>query len=470
MSSADPARTFVGATAIGAGALGVLASATGLVNLAARGEAGPAGRRAKPRPAPSAVRLRREEDRPAPARAAGGTAAPERDRGRSEDERSRDKGRRKGRGDDGPGTDDTSDGRGAAPRAPQTSSERAKTAPDPDDPRKPEGPEDMKKPAWGYVLKKVVSEFSGDQCTDIAASLVYYSVLALGPAILAIVSILGLLSPGTVAQLSTQVLKPALSASSPSTYTLINGLLTNASQAPGAGIGLIVGLLGALWSASGYVGAFGRAMNRIYSIDEGRPIWKLRPTQVLITIVVVLLVVLAALLLVSTGPIVQQIANTIGIGDIAFLVFSIVKWPVIVLIAIAAIAILYYFSPNIRQPKFKWTSTGSIIALLVWAITTVLFGLYIAFSNGGSYSKSYGPIAGVIIFLLWLWITNIALLFGAEFDAELERGRELQAGIAAEEQIQLPPRDTRQSDKKQKKHEKVVEQGRRLRETRGKDT
>jgi membrane protein len=459
MSSADPARSVLGATAIGAGAIGVMASAAGLVNLAARGDAGPVGRPAKPRPARVGTRLHRDEDGPATARAAGGTTeAPELDRP-GDDRRGTGKGR------------DNGSGRGEqdrpAPGQQQTSTERARTAEDPDDPSKPEGPEDMKKPAWGYVLKKVLREFSGDQCTDIAASLVYYAVLALGPAILAIVSILSLLSPDTIKALQDQVLTPALSQTSPSTLKLINGLLANASKAPSAGIGLVVGLLGALWSASGYVGAFGRAMNRIYSIDEGRPVWKLRPTQVLVTIAVVLLVVVAALLLVSTGPIVQQLADTIGVGQAAFLVFSIVKWPIIIVIAIAAIAILYYFTPNIRQPKFKWTSTGSIIALLVWAITTVLFGLYIGFSNGSSYSKTYGPIAGVIIFLLWLWITNLALLFGAEFDAELERGRELQAGMTAEEQIQLPPRDTRQSEKKQKKHEQDVERGRRLRETRG---
>jgi len=459
MTSADPAKSFLGATAIGAGSLGVVASAAGLVNLAARGDAGPVGRPAKPGRVRRDPRLRREEDRPATARAAGGTAAPERDRPDSA-ERYKDRDEDTGRS----GKD-----RGPAPRQPQTSGERAKTAPDPDDPRKPEGPEDLKKPSWGYILKKVLREFSGDQCTDIAASLVYFAVLALGPAIVAIVSILSLLDPNTISQLSTQVLKPALATSSPSTYNLINGLLTNASKAPAAGLGLVIGLVGALWSASGYVGAFGRAMNRIYSIDEGRPIWKLRPTQVLITIAVVVLVVLAALILVSTGPVVQQIASTIGIGDVAFLIFSIVKWPILILIAIAAIAILYYFSPNIRQPKFKWTSAGSIIALLVWAVATLLFGLYIAWSNGGSYSKTYGPIAGIVIFLLWLWITNIALLFGAEFDAEMERGRELQAGIAAEEQIQLPPRDTRQSDKKQAKQQKDVEQGRRLRESRGED-
>jgi membrane protein len=339
--------------------------------------------------------------------------------------------------------------------------------PDPDSPSKPEGPEDLHKRTWVYALKKTVKEFGSDQCTDLAAALVYYSVLALGPATVAIVSILGLLSPDTIGQLSDQVLKPALGAKS-SSYSIVNGLLTNASKAPAAGIGLIVGVLGALWSASGYVGAFGRAMNRIYSIPEGRPVWKLRPTQLLVTLAVVILVIIGALLLVSTGPTVTKLADVIGIGSLALTVFQIVKWPILVVIAIAAIAILYYFSPNVRQPKFKWTSTGSIIALVVWAVATVALGLYIGSTGGSSYSKSYGPIAGVIIFLLWLWITNLVLLFGAEFDAELERSRELQAGIAAEEQIQLPMRDTRQSDKKAAKHEKDVDQARRLRQSRGK--
>ena len=338
--------------------------------------------------------------------------------------------------------------------------------PDPDAASKPEGPEDLHKRTWVYTLKKTAKEFGSDQCTDLAAALVYYSVLALGPGIVAIVSILGLLSPDTISNLSREVLAPALGAQS-SSYSIVNGLITNASRAPGAGIGLVVGIVGALWSASGYVGAFGRAMNRIYSIPEGRPVWKLRPTQLLVTIAIVILVVIAALLLVSTGPVVEQIANQIGVGGAAFTVFSIVKWPVLAVIAIAAIAILYYFSPNVRQPKFKWISTGSLLALVVWAIATVALGLYIGLSGGSSYSRSYGPIAGVIIFLLWLWITNLVLLFGAEFDAELERGRELQAGIAAEEQIQLPMRDTRQSDKKAKKHEQDVEQARELRESRG---
>ncbi|RIX28843.1 YihY/virulence factor BrkB family protein [Amnibacterium setariae] len=337
--------------------------------------------------------------------------------------------------------------------------------PDPDAASKPEGPEDLHKRTWLYTLKKTAKEFGSDQCTDLAAALVYYSVLALGPATIAIISILGLLSPSAI-QGVLKALEP-IRASSPGAFNIVTELIKNVTTTPGVSIGLIVGILGALWSASGYVGAFGRAMNRIYSIPEGRPVWKLRPTQLLVTVIVVVLVVIGALLLVSTGSVVNRIASVIGVGDAAVLVFQIAKWPVLAVIAIAAIAILYYFSPNVRQPKFKWISTGSLLALVVWALATVALGIYLSVSGGGSYAKTYGPVAGVIVFLLWLWITNLVLLFGAEFDAELERGRELQAGIAAEEQIQLPMRDTRQSDKKAKKHEQDVEQARELRESRG---
>jgi membrane protein len=339
--------------------------------------------------------------------------------------------------------------------------------PDPDSPSKPEGPEDLHKRTWVYTLKKTAKEFGSDQCTDLAAALVYYSVLALGPATIAIISILGLLSPSAVKGV-LDALQP-IHQSSPGVYNIVTELIKNATRTGGVSVGLIVGVLGALWSASGFVGAFGRAMNRIYSIPEGRPVWKLRPTQLLVTVVLVVLVVIGALILVSTGSIVNQIADSIGIGPAALLVFQIVKWPILIVIAIAAIAILYYFSPNVKQPKFKWMSVGSLLALVVWALATAALGLYLSLTGGGSYAKTYGPVAGVIVFLLWLWITNLVLLFGAEFDAELERGRELQAGIAAEEQIQLPMRDTRQSDKKEKKHEADVQQARELRRSRGED-
>jgi membrane protein len=229
-----------------------------------------------------------------------------------------------------------------------------------------------------------------------------------------------------------------------------------------AGFAFVFGIVGAIWSASGYVGAFGRAMNRIYQIDEGRPVWKLRPLQLLLTLAGIILVALLLIGLVVSGPLARSIGNVIGLGDTAVTVWDIAKWPVMLAIVIVLVAVLYYATPNVKQPKFRWMSVGAAIAILVWLLASVAFGFYVA--NFGSYNKTYGSLAGVIVFLLWLWITNLALLFGAEVDAELERSRELQAGIKAEETLQLPPRDTRASDKKAEKLQEKVEEGRRLRE------
>ena len=196
-------------------------------------------------------------------------------------------------------------------------------------------------------------------------------------------------------------------------------------QSPSAGVALITGALAALWSASGYVGAFGRAMNRIYEIDEGRPVWKLRPLQLVLTLAGLLLAAAVALMLVVTGPVAEAVGNAIGAGSVAVTVWNIAKWPVILVCVVLAVAVLYYATPNVKQPKFRWISVGAAFAILIWIVASVLFGLYVA--NFGSYNKTYGTLAGVIVFLLWLWITNLALLFGAELDAELERGRQLQA-------------------------------------------
>ncbi|MET1036796.1 MAG: YihY/virulence factor BrkB family protein, partial [Aeromicrobium sp.] len=233
----------------------------------------------------------------------------------------------------------------------------------------------------------------------------------------------------------------------------------------GAGLALVFGLLGALWSASGYVGAFGRAMNRVYEIDEGRPIWKLRPIQLVITLFSLVLVALAAAALVLTGPVAEAVGNQIGLGSTAILVWDIAKWPVLLGIVVVIVAVLYYATPNVKQPKFRWISVGALFAIVVWILASVAFGLYVAMF--ASYDKTYGSLAGVIVFLLWLWLTNLALLFGAELDAELERGRQLQAGIEAEETIQLPPRDTRNIVKAEKKHQADVAAGRGIREDAG---
>lgn len=241
--------------------------------------------------------------------------------------------------------------------------------------------------------------------------------------------------------------------------------MTQLTQSHAAGFAVVLGLLGALWSASGYVGAFGRAMNRIYEIDEGRPFYKLRPVMLLITLLAVILAALVALALVVSGPVARAVGAAIGLGDTAVTIWNIIKWPVMLAVVVIVVAILYYATPNIKQPKFRWISIGAGIAVLVWIVASVGFGFYVA--HFSSYNKTYGSLAGVIVFLLWLWITNLALLFGAEVDSEIERGRQLQAGIEAEEVLQLPARDTKASDKTAAKDEKDVAEAKAIREEAG---
>ncbi|WP_423920371.1 YihY/virulence factor BrkB family protein [Frigoribacterium sp. 2-23] len=342
----------------------------------------------------------------------------------------------------------------------QDSSTREATSPAPDDDRKPDAPTDLHKRSWKYVFGKTLREFSKDQCTDLAASLTYYAVLALFPGLLAVVSLLGLFGQ---AQATTDAMLQLIGQlGSPSVADTLRGPIAEVTGSPAAGITFVVGVVGALFSASGYVGAFGRAMNRIYEIDEGRPIWKLRPTNLAITAVTVVLVVIAGLILVLSGGIAQAVGDVIGLGSTALFVWGIVKWPVLAIIVVVVVAILFYFSPNVKQPKFRWISLGSLLAIGIWLVASVGFGFYVA--NFSNYNKTYGSLGAVIVFLLWLWITNNALLFGAEFDAEIERGRELQAGMKAERDILLPPRDTAQSDKKKAKEAQDELDGMRLRQ------
>ncbi|MHA7154203.1 YihY/virulence factor BrkB family protein [Arthrobacter sp. TMN-50] len=336
--------------------------------------------------------------------------------------------------------------------------DKAQNAPHPDDDRKPDSPADLKKPAWGYVLRRTIREFGKDQCTDLAAALTYYAVLAIFPALLALVSLLGVFGQ---AETTTAAVLDILEGVAPGASENLKPTIEGLASSSGAGLTLVIGILGAVWSASGFVGAFARAMNRVYEVEEGRPFWKLRPVMLGITLAVLLLVVLMALLLVLSGPIAESVGNAIGLGSTALLVWNIAKWPVMVGFAVLMIALLYYGAPNVKQPKFRWMSLGAFVALLVLALTTAGFSFYVA--NFGSYDKTYGAIAGVVVLLLWLWLANISLLFGAEFDAELERGRQLQAGIEAEESLQLPPRDDKLSKKKLDKELKDIDDGRELR-------
>ena len=333
----------------------------------------------------------------------------------------------------------------------------------PDHDAKPDSPDDLTGASWKYVLRKTGREFGKDQCTDLAAALTYYAVLALFPGLLALLSLVGLLGQGQ--ESARTILGILRDVGAGSVADTLEPTLVDLSQSAGAGFALSVGLLAALWSASGYITSFGRAMNRIHEVGEGRPVWKLRPVMLLITVVEVALAAAVLTALVVTGPAADAVGSAIGVGDTAVLVWSIAKWPVLMAAVVLMVAILFYATPNVEQPKFRWISVGAALAILVWALASAAFGFYVA--NFSSYDKTYGSLAGVIVFLLWLWLTNLALLFGAELDSELERGRELQAGLPAEDQLQLPPRDTRNIEKAQEKHEEDVAVGRALRESHG---
>src|SRR3546814_801351 len=211
---------------------------------------------------------------------------------------------------------------------------------------KPDSPTDLTKPSWFYIARKTAREFIDDECTDLAAALTYYSVLALFPATIAILSLVGLVGQGrdTVDTL-LQILRDVGAGGAAKT---IEPTLVELSATPNAGVGLIIGLAAALWTASGYVGAFARGMNRIYEIDEGRPIWKLRPAMLLVTLVTVLLTALVALSLVLTGPAAQAVGDAIGLGSVAVTIWNIAKWPVMLAVVIGIVALLYYSTPNVQ--------------------------------------------------------------------------------------------------------------------------
>ncbi len=335
----------------------------------------------------------------------------------------------------------------------------------PDDSEKPRSPTDLTRSSVAFVLRTTARQFGRDQCTDLAAGLTYYAVLSLFPALLVMVSLLGVFGQGK--RTTDAVLQIVRGLGPPSVVDTLHAPIEQLVNSPSAGFALLAGLLGALWSASGYVGALGRALNRIYGMEEGRPIWKLRPLQLLLTLVGLITAAAVAFMLAVSGPVAKAVGDAIAAGHMGLMVWNIARWPVILVFVIAAVAILFHATPNVRQPKFRWISVGAAVAIVIWITASVLFGTYV--SNFSSYNKTYGTLAGVIVFLLWLWITNLALLFGAELDVELERGRELQAGLPAERELQLPPRDTRGIDKNRAKDERIIERAEEVRRSHGGD-
>src|SRR5215207_6963944 len=299
-------------------------------------------------------------------------------------------------------------------------------------------PGDLPKRSWGSTLKRTFTEFKEDKLNRWAAALTYYAVLSLFPALLVMVSVVGLLAdPATVTKFLTDVISSLGPSSAVETFREpIESVTSNQGT---AGIMAIVGVVAALWSASGYVGAFTEASNSIYEVEEGRPFWKLKPLQLLVTLVCIMLVAITALALVLTGPLAKAVGDAVGLGDTAVTVWQYGKWPVLLGLVLVILHVLYFASPNAKV-GVKWISGGTVITLVVWLVASALFAFYV--SMFGSYNKTYGSLAGVVVFLLWLWITNMAVLLGVEFNAETERTRELHAGRPeAEGELKVPERD-----------------------------
>ncbi|MEW9552200.1 YihY/virulence factor BrkB family protein [Nonomuraea sp. NPDC050783] len=315
------------------------------------------------------------------------------------------------------------------------------TAREPDAPQAPEGPTELRSRSWWGVLRRTVKEFQDDKLTDWAAALTYYAMLSIFPALLAVVSLLGVFG-----QSVTQPLLDSLSPMAPGPARDILQQVLKALQEhrQAAGVAMVISVAVALWSASGYVGAFMRASNVMYEMPEGRPVWKTLPLRLAITTVLVILMAVGAVAVVLTGDLAGQAGAFLGIGGTALTIWSWAKWPLLVVVVIVVLALLYWSAPNVRHPGFRWITPGSALAVVTWIVVSAAFAFYVA--NFASYGKTYAALGGVIVFMIWLWLSNVAILLGVEFDAELARERAIDAGQPPEREPYVEPRDTRKMD------------------------
>ncbi len=295
------------------------------------------------------------------------------------------------------------------------------------------------------VLKRTRVEFRNDNVTDLAAALTYYGVLAVVPGLIVLVAIIGLIGGN-----STQLLHQVTAVAPGSAARVIQTLIRQAEHHhSGAGVAAIIGIVVALWSASGYVSAFMRAANRVYDIGEGRPIWKKAPLRLALTLFSVVMLVLMAALVVLTGSVARTVGNSIGVGSTAVTIWDIAKWPVLVVLISVLLAVLFWATPNAKQAGIKWISPGGVLATVAWLVVSALFALYV--SDFSSYDRTYGSMAGVVVFLVWLWLTNVSLLFGLELNSELERERAVEQGLPEEVEPFAEPRDTRKMSEEQRR-------------------
>ncbi|MBQ0987875.1 YihY/virulence factor BrkB family protein [Streptomyces sp. F63] len=322
-------------------------------------------------------------------------------------------------------TNDHDKARGAAPDGPSGGAA-------------PDGPGELPSRSWKEVLRRTVKEFQDDDLQDRAAALTYFGVLSIFPALLVLVSLLGVVGESATDKLLDNLQSLAPGAARDILDRAVTQLQDNSST---SGVIALVGLAVAVWSASGYIAAFIRTSNAVYDLPEGRPAWKITPLRLVLTVALMVMLAASSLIVVFTGPLAQRAGDMIGLGDTAMTVWSIAKWPVLLILVVLMIALLYWAAPNVRGRGFRWVTPGSLIAVAVWLLASAGFAFYVA--NFGSYNKTYGTLAGVIIFLVWLWISNLAILLGLEFDAELARERAVKAGHPEDVEPYVEPRDTR---------------------------
>ncbi|MHC5797770.1 YihY/virulence factor BrkB family protein [Lacisediminihabitans sp. FW035] len=323
----------------------------------------------------------------------------------------------------------------------------------------------MTRPAWRLIVRSTIHGFLTHGLADLAGSLTYFALLASAPGLVALISVANLFGQGRKAV--DALLSTVDDVTPGSAVALLTGPLRALGQSPAIGWTLVVSVLLATWAVSSYVAAFGRSLNRIYEVREGRPIWKLKPFQLLVAVVLIVLVIITVAALVLSVPVAEGIGDAFGLGSAPLVIWSVAKWPVLVITVVLIVTVLNYATPNVRQPKIRLLTAGSAISVVVLVGVSLLFAFYV--KDFADFDRTYRSFAGFVVVLLWLWISNLTLLFGAEFDAQFERARELRAGVEAERQIQLPPRETEASDRAARNREGDIELGRELREDSARD-
>lgn len=277
---------------------------------------------------------------------------------------------------------------------------------------------------WWGVLVRSVRGFRRDRCLDFAASLTYWSLLAMFPALVMVVALVGLVATGqaavdaiveTVAELA-----PAQAAGAIETR-----IREVTEQRSGTGALLSVGAIGALWTASAYLRSFTRAANAVHEVVESRPAYRLVPLQLALTVLGLLIASVVVAALVVSGPVARAVGSAIGAGDLAVATWEVVKWPVLLVLALVLLSLLFWVAPDVPRPRLRWLAVGGLATVVIAAVASAGFGIYVA--NLGTYDVTYGALGAVIVFLVWLFLVNCAVLLGVEINAELQRGRRLQA-------------------------------------------